>query len=76
MYRITTLLGKIPHHHPHHPSIYLSASSQGVLTEYIETLDCSIEDFYREVRDSGVTSDDPYLQKFVECLLASAGEPY
>jgi hypothetical protein len=48
--------------------------SQSVLTDYIESLDCSIEDFYREVKETGIATEDPYLQKFVECLMASAGE--
>ena len=41
-------------------------------------MDCTIEDFYREVRDTqrefeeDPSSADEYLQYFIDCLLASA----
>ena len=41
-------------------------------------MDCSIEDFYREVRDAqhdveeDPNSVDEYLKYFIDCLLASA----
>lgn len=54
------------------PNLYLF---QDTLTEYLKTIDCTIGDFYQEVK---ATQDkevhDPYLAKFIECLLASAGE--
>jgi hypothetical protein len=42
------------------------------LTSYLETLDCSIEDFYREVRDAQHETHEEYIQYFIDCLLASA----
>jgi hypothetical protein len=43
-----------------------------MLTEFVESLDCSIEDFYREVRDAQAEDQDEYLKYFIDCLLASA----
>ena len=45
---------------------------QNMLTEFVETLDCTIEEFYREVRDAQADDDDEYLKYFIDCLLASA----
>lgn len=42
------------------------------MTSYLETLDCSIEDFYREVRNAQHESHEEYIQYFIDCLLASA----
>ena len=42
------------------------------MESYLKTLDVSIEDFYREVRDAQDETVDPYLQTFIDCLLASA----
>ncbi len=42
------------------------------LTEYLLTLDHSIEDFYTEVREAQDESVDPYLRTFIDCLVASA----
>jgi hypothetical protein len=39
---------------------------------YLNTLDVSIEDFYRDVRDAQNDTTDPYLLTFIDCLLASA----
>lgn len=39
---------------------------------YLNTLDISIEEFYRDVRDAQNETDDPYLMTFIDCLLASA----
>ena len=46
--------------------------SQTTLVTYLNTLDVSIEDFYRDVRDAQEETTDPYLQTFIDCLLASA----
>ena len=45
---------------------------ESTLTEYLSTLNESIEDFYAEVRGVQEESMDPYLRTFVDCLLASA----
>jgi len=45
---------------------------EDTLTEYVQTLECSIEEFYREVREAQDETTDPYLKTFIECLLASA----
>ena len=42
------------------------------MESYLKTLDVSIEEFYREVRDAQDETVDPYLQTFIDCLLASA----
>jgi ribosomal protein L12E/L44/L45/RPP1/RPP2 len=41
------------------------------LTVYLETLDCSIEEFYREVRSAQHDTHEEYIQYFIDCLLAS-----
>jgi hypothetical protein len=41
------------------------------LEKYLTTLDCSIEDFYKEVRIAQDETHDQYLQTFIDCLLAS-----
>lgn len=38
----------------------------------MRTLDVTIEEFYRDVRDAQNETDDPYLSTFIDCLLASA----
>lgn len=38
----------------------------------MKTLDCSIEEFYRDVRDAQTDCSDVYLSTFIDCLLASA----
>lgn len=45
---------------------------EDTLTEYLMTLDSSIEDFYAEVREAQEESVDPYLRTFIDCLVASA----
>ena len=42
------------------------------LTEYVQSLNCTIEEFYKEVREYQAETEDPYIQLFIECLLASA----
>jgi len=42
------------------------------LESYLSTLDVTTEEFYRDVRDAQNETEDPYLQTFVDCLLASA----
>jgi hypothetical protein len=34
--------------------------------------DIALDEFYQEVRDEQGKSDDPYIQVFIDCLLASA----
>jgi hypothetical protein len=38
----------------------------------LKTIDGSIEEFYRDVRDAQSDCADPYLSMFIDCLLASA----
>ena len=38
----------------------------------MKTIDGSIEEFYRDVRDAQADCADPYLSTFIDCLLASA----
>ncbi len=46
---------------------------EDTLTSYLESLDCSINDFYREVREYDENAElEPYLRTFIHCLLASA----
>jgi hypothetical protein len=45
---------------------------EDTLTDYLKTLDVTIEDFYAEVRQTQDENEDPYLQQFIRCLLASA----
>jgi|LauGreSBDMM110SN_4_FD.fasta_scaffold87221_1 hypothetical protein len=46
---------------------------EDTLTSYLESLDCSIHDFYKEVREYDENADiEPYLKTFIHCLLASA----
>lgn len=43
------------------------------LVHYLRTLDVSIDDFYKDVRESQQDAvGDPYLSTFIDCLLASA----
>lgn len=42
-----------------------------MLETYINSLDCDIAEFYREVRETQQETDDPYLLTFIDCLLAS-----
>ena len=42
------------------------------MTKHLEGLDCSIEEFYRDVKDAQHEDNDEYLQYFIDCLLASA----
>lgn len=42
------------------------------LTKFVTSIDCSIEEFYAEVREAQDESVDPYLRVFIDCLLASA----
>lgn len=43
-----------------------------VLTKFVTSIDCTIEEFYTEVRECQEESMDPYLRVFIDCLLASA----
>lgn len=45
---------------------------QTTLETYLRTLDVTIEEFYRDVRDAQEETTDPYMQTFIDCLLASA----
>jgi hypothetical protein len=45
---------------------------QNTLTDYLERIDCTIEELYREVREAQTESTDPFLKTFIDCLLASA----
>lgn len=38
---------------------------------YLKTLDVPIDEFYREVRDAQNESEDPYINTFIDCLIAS-----
>lgn len=41
--------------------------------QYLRTIEVSIEEFYKEVRESQADAvGDPYLSTFIDCLLASA----
>lgn len=42
------------------------------LTKFVSQIDCTIEEFYAEVREAQDESVDPYLRVFIDCLLASA----
>ena len=42
------------------------------LTEYVQSLNCTIEEFYKEVREYQSETADPYILLFIDCLLASA----
>lgn len=42
------------------------------LTKFVSQIDCTIEEFYSEVREAQDESVDPYLRVFIDCLLASA----
>jgi The ARF-like 2 binding protein BART len=45
---------------------------QNTLTDYLERIDCTIEELYKEVREAQSESTDPFLKTFIDCLLASA----
>mmetsp|Transcript_4274 Transcript_4274/g.4438 ORF Transcript_4274/g.4438 Transcript_4274/m.4438 type:complete len:183 (+) Transcript_4274:139-687(+) len=45
---------------------------ENTLTEYLEGIDCTVEELYSEVREFQGDSTDPFLKTFIECLLASA----
>eukprot|EP01035_Chromulina_nebulosa_P019483 gene19483-25369_t len=45
---------------------------ENTLTTYIQSLNCSIDEFYDDVRAAKEETTDPYLLQFIECLLASA----
>lgn len=47
-------------------------TSQDSLTDYLDTLEVPISEFYQQVREVQEESEDPYLRQFVKCLLASA----
>jgi hypothetical protein len=42
------------------------------LESYLKTVDVSIQEFYKDVREAQHESPDPYLATFIDCLLASA----
>mmetsp|Transcript_18398 Transcript_18398/g.26522 ORF Transcript_18398/g.26522 Transcript_18398/m.26522 type:complete len:174 (+) Transcript_18398:166-687(+) len=41
------------------------------LMEYLNTIDCEIEQFYKEVRAAQNEVTEPYIATFIDCLLAS-----
>ena len=45
---------------------------QNTLTDYLEQIDCTVEELYREVRETQSETTDPFLKTFIDCLLASA----
>ena len=45
---------------------------ENTLTDYLKTIDCTVEELYREVRETQAESTDPYMKMFIDCLLASA----
>ena len=49
---------------------YLDIYEQ-TLTDYLQTLDTSIEDFYAAVRECDEDDADQYIGHFIKCLLAS-----
>ena len=42
------------------------------MTDYLEQIDCTVEELYREVRETQSETSDPFLKTFIDCLLASA----
>lgn len=42
------------------------------MTKHLNGLDCSIEEFYKDVKAAQHEDNDEYLQYFIDCLLASA----
>ena len=50
---------------------FLNNFLQNTLTSYLDSLDCPIDEFYREVRKVQKETDDQYLLTFIDCLLAS-----
>lgn len=44
---------------------------QSTLETYLKTLSVPIDEFYREVRDAQVETEDPYISTFIDCLIAS-----
>lgn len=38
---------------------------------YLKTIECSIDEFYRELRKVQKQTEDRYLLTFIDCLLAS-----
>lgn len=44
---------------------------EDTLTDYLQKLNVSIEEFYAEVRETKEDTTDPYILTFIECLLAS-----
>jgi The ARF-like 2 binding protein BART len=51
---------------------YHQHPTQDTLTEYLETIGCSVEDLYAEVRETREQTTDAYLLLFIDCLVASA----
>ena len=45
---------------------------EDALTEYVTSLNCTIEEFYKEVREYQADTSDSYILLFIDCLLASA----
>eukprot|EP01038_Epipyxis_sp_PR26KG_P014149 gene14149-18987_t len=41
------------------------------LEKYLKTVDLSITEFYKEVRETQNTTNDPYIETFIDCLVAS-----
>jgi hypothetical protein len=39
---------------------------------FLDTIDCPIDEFYKEVRAAKNETDDAYMLYFIDCLLASA----
>ena len=53
--------------------IYLPIPTiKATLETYLKEINVSISEFYQEVRDAQIETQDPYLLTFIDCLLASA----
>lgn len=46
--------------------------AQDTLTEYLDSIGCTVEELYAEVRETKDQTHDAYLLLFIDCLVASA----
>ena len=44
---------------------------QTTLVEYLKTLHCGVDEFYKDVRAAQNEQTDHYISMFIDCLLAS-----
>lgn len=65
---VLRLLKNVPKIFP----LFSFSCPQSTLSEHLEALDISIEEFYKDIRIIQDTSTDPYLLQFLDCLVASA----